>query len=85
MCTCASCTYTDSFAGKGFAEWPKGEAKGPAKSRSEYSAHVAHSFHGAIKRREINTDPVSFYGTPKGLTRAEVGRVLSASFAANDD
>lgn len=85
MCDCTSCKYTDSFAGKGFSAWPRGESKGPAKAKAEYSAHVAHSFFGAIKRREINTDPVSFYGTPKGLTRTEVGKVLSASFASNDE
>lgn len=84
MCTCVSCSYTDSFHNKGFNAWPRGESKGPAKARAEYSAHVGHSFFGAIKRREINTDPASFYGAPKGLTKAEVKRVLSATYAAND-
>lgn len=37
MCDCASCTHTDNAT-----VWPSGEAKGPAKARAEYSAHVAH-------------------------------------------
>jgi hypothetical protein len=42
MCTCSSCRHTDSFAGKGFADWPRGEPKGAAKSKAEYSAHWSH-------------------------------------------
>lgn len=42
MCTCASCEYTDGFADKGFAEWPKGEPAGKRASDSAYSAHAAH-------------------------------------------
>lgn len=49
MCTCASCSYTDEFAGKGFAEWPKGEPKGPRVSAAEYSAHVSHGWHGVAR------------------------------------
>ena len=38
MCTCSSCEYTN-----GLKAWPVGgEAKGPAKSRREYSEHVSH-------------------------------------------
>lgn len=38
MCDCASCTHTDTAQA-----WPMGgEAKGPAKARAEYSAHVSH-------------------------------------------
>ena len=42
MCTCASCTYTDSFQSKGFGAWPKGQPKGPRKASAEYAAHVRH-------------------------------------------
>lgn len=42
MCTCASCEYTDSFAGKSFAEWPRGNPAGRT-SASDYSAHAAFS------------------------------------------
>ena len=41
MCTCASCEYTDGFAGKGFAEWPRGNPTG-RRSSTEYSAHASH-------------------------------------------
>lgn len=41
MCNCVSCEYTDSFSQKCFAEWPKGEPKGPRKAKAEYAAHVA--------------------------------------------
>ena len=85
MCDCASCKYTDSFSKKGFAAWPKGEPKGPAKARAEYTAHVAHSYSGGIRRTVINQDPIAFYGIPKGLTRAEVRKVLNRSFAANEE
>lgn len=50
MCTCASCEYTDSFAGKGFAEWPRGEPAGPRASDRAYAAHVAHAWSGAYRR-----------------------------------
>ena len=42
MCTCASCKYTDSFADKGFAAWPRGEPAGAASSASAYRAHWSH-------------------------------------------
>lgn len=42
MCTCASCEYTDSFAGKGFAAWPRGDPAGPRSSAAAYSAHATH-------------------------------------------
>jgi hypothetical protein len=42
MCDCTSCSYTDGFAGKGFAEWPRGNPGG-RKSAREYAAHVKHS------------------------------------------
>ena len=49
MCTCTSCEFTDKYAGKSFAEWPRGAPKGKAKSEAEYRAHVAHAFAGASK------------------------------------
>jgi hypothetical protein len=42
MCDCTSCSYTDGFAGKGFAEWPKGEPKGSVTSAKEYREHAIH-------------------------------------------
>jgi len=47
MCTCTSCEYTDGFASKGFAAWPRGEPAGKRSSDGAYRAHVAHSRHGA--------------------------------------
>jgi len=41
MCTCASCKYTDGYAAKGFAAWPRGEPAG-RKSASDYAAHWRH-------------------------------------------
>jgi hypothetical protein len=43
MCTCASCSYTDKYSGKGFAEWPRGEPAGPRASAAAYAAHVRYS------------------------------------------
>ena len=43
MCTCASCEYTDGFANKGFAAWPKGDPAGKRVSQAAYAAHVAAS------------------------------------------
>jgi len=40
MCLCASCKHTDSFSGKGFAEWPRGEPAGARSSAAAYAAHV---------------------------------------------
>jgi hypothetical protein len=41
MCDCTSCSYTDGFAAKGFAEWPRGNPAG-RKSAADYAAHVRH-------------------------------------------
>jgi hypothetical protein len=50
MCTCASCSYTDKYAGKGFAEWPRGEPAGPRASAAAYAAHVAHLWKGVPRK-----------------------------------
>lgn len=42
MCTCASCSYTDDYADKGFAAWPRGNPAG-RKSAADYAAHARHS------------------------------------------
>lgn len=81
MCTCASCSYTDKFAGKGFAEWPRGEPAGPRSSATAYAVHARHC--GAKMPKPWSYDPpdaVNFYGTSPGLSRAEVNRVLRQSF-----
>jgi hypothetical protein len=39
MCRCTTCKFTDSFASTSFADWPRGESKGAAKSKAEYAAH----------------------------------------------
>jgi len=81
MCNCASCSYTDEFAGKGFAAWPRGEAAGPRASAHAYALHVAHSFYGAKKRATIGPSGAGFYGTPAGMTRGQVEEALRRSFA----
>ena len=89
MCDCTTCKYTDAFGkldGKlGFADWPRGEITGPRKASAEYAAHVAHSWLGVGKRAEVNLDPVSTYGVPAGLTRAEVLAVLRRTFAHTEE
>lgn len=81
MCSCASCSYTDKFAGKGFAEWPRGEPAGPRSSAAAYAAHARHC---GAKMQEPYTfkspDAVNFYGTSPGLSRAAVTRVLRQQF-----
>lgn len=49
MCTCASCSYTDSFSGYGlnaakggFANWPRGNPAGARRSAADYAAHWRH-------------------------------------------
>src|SRR4051812_39712160 len=49
MCDCKSCSFTDSFASKGFAAWPRGEPAGKAASERSYAAHVRHAWSGAYK------------------------------------
>ena len=67
MCNCASCEYTDSFADKGFAEWPKGEPKGKRKSAAEYLSHVA--FGKATSERAIPPALLKFKpGQPAVIT-----------------
>lgn len=81
MCTCSSCAYTDSFAGKSFAAWPTGEPAGQRSSEAAYRAHVAHSTIGARKRVDMGPAGAGYYGTPAGMTKAEVEAVLRKSFA----
>ena len=75
MCTCTSCKYTDSFKG-GFASWPRGEPKGPAKSRAEYAAHVAHNWKDARKAASLGPVGAAFYGGGK-----HTAEVLAQAFA----
>jgi uncharacterized C2H2 Zn-finger protein len=42
MCTCASCSHTDGYAGKSFAEWPRGKPAGKSSER-DYAAHVRYA------------------------------------------
>jgi hypothetical protein len=80
MCTCASCSYTDGYAGKGFAEWPRGEPAGPRSSAAAYAAHVRHSFMGARVRSEVGKPAgAAWYGSPS-VSRAEVEAVLRRTF-----
>ena len=75
MCTCASCKFTDSFRSKGFEAWPKGEPKGPARSKAEYAAHWQHCG-GSQRPRTLGspfpctgtkqTDPRLWYHFPGG-------------------
>lgn len=81
MCTCSSCRYTDSFSDKGFDAWPRGEPAGKRSSEAAYRAHVAHSYYGAKKREAVGPAGAGFYGTPAGMTKADVERVLRETFA----
>lgn len=98
MCTCASCSYTDSFSGwvageqgellpdpnrGGFDRWPKGEPAGRRASAASYNAHVSHLWKGVSRTSTDYTRGAGagWYGTPAGMTRAEVERVLRETFA----
>ena len=80
MCDCTSCKVTDSYRNAGFKKWPRGEPAGPGASARAYKAHVAHSYFGAHKRVGMGPTGAGFYGTPAGLTRAEVEAVLREAF-----
>lgn len=83
MCTCASCSYTDSYGGMpdlldrdttyatrryGFADWPRLEPAGKRVSDAAYTAHVAHLWEG-VYRRPIAFEPgqAPIYPTVPGL------------------
>lgn len=73
MCTCASCEYTDSFAGKSFAEWPRGEPAGPRRSTADYAAHVRYGQQwGRAASGEMHEPKECTSTTSKG-TRATPG------------
>lgn len=71
MCTCASCEYTDGFADKSFADWPRGEPAGPRRSAADYSAHVAHLWEG-VRRHGVAFEPgqAPIYPSIPGLVHA---------------
>jgi hypothetical protein len=68
MCTCTSCSYTDGFAGKGFAEWPRGKPAGKSSVR-DYAAHVRHS------QQWGRAAGGSMHGKPECAKRASNGPV----------
>lgn len=73
MCTCASCEYTDGFASKGFAEWPRGNPAG-RKSAAMYTAHVAFSRQWGRAYDGTMHGPAEVTSSkPRGGTRAADG------------
>lgn len=62
MCDCASCSYTDAFAGradlfqdgspniKGFDLWPRGKPAGVSGSNADYKAHQKHCGSGGLPK-----------------------------------
>lgn len=74
MCNCTSCELTDSYADKGFAEWPKGEHIRRSGKDKVYAAHWAHCGAEAYQKR-AKLDP-----------RARLdGKVVAPSKYANRD
>ena len=63
MCRCPSCRFTDSFTTKGVDAWPRGEPKGPAKSKAEYAAHWRHC--GGSQKPHTLGSPFPCTGTPQ--------------------
>lgn len=80
MCACIQCKTTDAYGLRGFATWPKGEQATPAEAKKLYAQHTAFNWKDARKRADLGGAGASFYGTPAGLTRAEVEATLSATF-----
>lgn len=80
MCSCTSCTYTDSFSLSGFNSWPRGNPAGK-KSQADYAAHVRHCFVDTKKRPGPGPSGAAYYGVPAGSTLAKQAEVLRRTFA----
>lgn len=78
-CACVSCKATNKLARAGFDKWPTGNPAG-RKSQAAYSSHANKSKAGAATGMVIGPAGAAFYGTPAGMTRAEVEAALSAHF-----
>ena len=76
MCTCASCSYTDSFHRKGFDAWPRGEPAGKRSSESSYRAHVAYSRQWGRGYDGVMHEPREVAVTPYSGPRSEPARLL---------
>lgn len=72
MCDCASCSYTDSFATKGFAAWPRGEPAGK-RSDAAYAAHVRNAWAGAYKRIPFKPGQAPTYPSWLGTRQLDPG------------
>lgn len=79
-CTCVSCKATNKLRRAGFEQWPTGNPAG-RKAQTAYASHANRAKAGASTGMVIGGAGASFYGTPAGLTRAEVDATLQANFA----
>lgn len=79
-CQCASCRETNRHIDSGFGQWPRGNPAG-RKSNAEYSSHCTYALSGEIKGMKVGPDGAGFYGTPAGMTRAQVDAILRATYA----
>lgn len=79
-CQCGTCKRTNGLRLAGFDKWPRGETLTPGEVRKAYSAHVSFSFKGAKKSEGVGPSGAGFYGTPAGMSRADVERVLQETF-----
>ena len=96
MCDCASCEAThrikawpkptgdvQQFKVNALDRLPPADY--PAKKLvildRAYRAHVAHSYYGARKRLDFGPAGAGFYGTPKGMTKAQVEAILTKHYA----
>jgi hypothetical protein len=77
MCDCTSCSFTDSFAKKTFADWPRGEPAGPRRSAADYAWHVRHSqvwgrgYDGVMHERKEVAEYIAQFEKLNGLKKQE--------------
>ena len=82
-CRCVSCRETSKYRLLGFAEWPSGNPAG-SKSKVAYSSHVSFGWRGIGKQQSLPEAGAAFYGTPAGMTKAQVTEVLRRSFEVGE-
>jgi hypothetical protein len=79
-CQCQQCKATARYMSRPFSEWPKGAQATPGEARKLYAQHHSFAWKDARKLASIGAAGAGFYGTPAGMTRAEVAAVLADSF-----
>ena len=80
-CTCPSCSATNYFMYRGFADWPRGNPAG-RKSGIDYVMHVSYGKRVPLRMTLPSLEVTSFYACAAS-SKAEIRAVLAQTFGVS--